>query len=61
GQFVDIDVAGDVDAPGQIAAIVFPGRSDLLRHGRHVAVIPDRIGAPDGEPCAIGRRGPWAW
>jgi hypothetical protein len=54
GQFVNIDVAGDVDAPGKITAIVFTRRLQLLRHGRLVAVVPHRVGAANRQPQRIG-------
>ena len=54
GHLVDVDVAGDVDAPGQIAGVVLALGLELRGHGGHVAVVPDGVGAADGEPGAVG-------
>jgi hypothetical protein len=54
GQLMNIDVAGDVDAPGKITTIVFTRRLQLLRHGGLVAVVPHRVGAANLQPQRIG-------
>src|SRR5262245_35818355 len=53
-KLVDIDVAGYMNAARQIASVVLPRRLELLRQRRHVAVLPDGIGAADCEPGRVG-------
>ena len=54
GQLVDVDVAGDMDAARQIAGVVLARRLQLLRHRRHVAILPDGVRATDGQPGWVG-------
>ncbi len=51
---MDVDVAGDVDAARQIGGVVLAGRLQLAGHGGHVAVVPDGVGAADGQPGGVG-------
>ena len=53
-KFVDVDVAGDMNASRQIAGVVFSRRVQFFRHGRHVAILPDRVVAADGQAGVIG-------
>ena len=54
GELVNVDVAGDVDTAGKIAPVVLALGLELLRHGRHVVVLPDGIGAADRQPVRVG-------
>jgi hypothetical protein len=53
-QLVDIDVASDVNAARKVATIMLSRRLQLLRHRRHVAVLPNSVGAADSQPSMIG-------
>ena len=55
GKLVNVDVAGDMNAAGQITGVVFSSRLQLFCQCRHVAIFPDSIGAADRK--AIGRSG----
>jgi hypothetical protein len=46
-QLVDVDVAGDMNPARQIAGVVLAHRLQLFRQRRHVAVLPDGVGAAD--------------
>ncbi len=50
---MDVDVAGDVDAARQPGGVVLALRLQLAGHGGHVAVIPDSVGAADGQPRRV--------
>ena len=51
---MNVDVAGDVDTAGKIAPVVLALGLELLRHGGHVVVLPDGIGAADRQPVRVG-------
>jgi hypothetical protein len=51
---MDVDITGDVDAPGEKTGIVLALGFELWGHGGHIAVIPHRVGAADGKPGAVG-------
>ncbi len=47
--FVDVDVAGDMNAARQATGVVLAGRIEPGGDRRHVAVFPDGPGAADGQ------------
>ena len=53
GHFVDMDVAGDMNSPRQVAGVVRARGFELRCHGRDVTVIPYGVGAADREPRPI--------
>src|SRR5262245_47202040 len=53
-KLVDVDVAGDMNAGRQIAAVVLARRLELFRHRRHIAIFPDGVGAADSQPSVVG-------
>ena len=53
-QFMDVDVTGDMNAARKIAGVVFARRLQLLRHRRHVAIVPDGVAAAYREAGIIG-------
>ena len=52
-KLVDVDVAGDVNAARKITGVVLSRRLQLWRHRRHVAVLPDGVGAADRQSVVI--------
>ena len=53
---MDLDVAGHMAGSGQEAGIVPARRLELGGHGRHVHILPDLDGRPDGEPIPLQRQ-----
>src|SRR5262249_60244367 len=54
GRVVDVDVTGYVYAARQIACVVLARRFELFRQRRHVAILPDGVGAADRQPIRVG-------
>src|SRR5215813_11706349 len=53
-KLVDVDVTGYVYAARQIACVVLARRFELFRQRRHVAILPDGVGAADRQPIRVG-------
>ena len=53
GQLMDVNVAGDVEAPGEITGVMRAHRLEFVRHGGHIVVIPHRVAAPNGEAARV--------
>ena len=47
---MDVNVARDVDAAGHVAGVMRAHGFELRGDSGHVAIKPDGIHAPDGEP-----------
>jgi hypothetical protein len=54
GHFMNVDIARDMNAAGQIAGVMFPRRVQFGGHRRHVAVVPHGIRAADGQAGTVG-------
>ena len=53
-ELVDVDVARDMNASRQIAGVVLARRLELFGQCRHVAILPDGVGAADCQAGMIG-------
>src|SRR5262249_9856003 len=53
-KLVDVDVTGYVYAARQIACVVLARRFELFLQRRHVEIVPDGVGATNGQPGRVG-------
>src|SRR2546422_9975914 len=51
---MNINIARDMNAAGHVAGIVFARRVQFGGHGGHIAVVPDGVGAANGQAGAVG-------